>query len=229
MKRIFGLTAALAVLLTATPAAAQMYGSPVYVPVGVSTGINIAGDFGKGMNDASLKTTYYGARASLGLAAFYVMAGVGSVKADDALVPGGTSQTAFGGTLGYNILRLPMTPVKISIQAGAGYIKEGSFKQLDFPVALGIGFSLPTPGVGITPWVAPRLHVRSQDDGTNSETKARFGGSGGVNVSIGMIGIHLAVDYLSIPVPEGATGSSGDYSPLVFGAGLNFGINVPGL
>jgi hypothetical protein len=229
MKRMIGLTAALAVLLTAAPAAAQMYGNPVYVPVGVGTGINIAGDFAKGTNDASLKTTYFGARASLGLAAFYVTAGVGSVKPDSALSGGTESQTTFGGTLGYNILRLPMTPVKISIQAGAGYIKEGEFKQLDFPIALGVGFSLPTPGVGITPWVAPRLHVRSQDDGVDSETKARFGGSAGVNVSIGMIGVHVGVDYLKIPVPEGAPGSSSDYSPWVFGAGLNFGISVPGL
>ena len=53
MKRMIGLTAALAVLLTAAPAAAQMYGNPVYVPVGVGTGINIAGDFAKGTNDAS--------------------------------------------------------------------------------------------------------------------------------------------------------------------------------
>jgi hypothetical protein len=229
MRRLIGLTMTIAALATAAPASAQMLGNPVYVPVGVGTGVNIAGDYAMGMNDASLKTTYFGARVSLGMAAFYVSAGVGSVKADEDLVPGAQSQTAFGGTLGYNILRLPATPVKISIQAGAGYIKEGNFKQLDVPIALGVGLSLPLTGVGITPWIAPRFHARIQDDGTDSETDTRFGASGGVNVSIGMIGVHLALDYLSIPVPEGAGGSASDYSPWVFGGGINFGLSVPGL
>jgi hypothetical protein len=121
-----------------------------------------------------------------------------------------------------------MTPIKISAQAGAGYIKEGDFKRLDFPVALALGVGFPGP-LGITPWVAPRLHVRSTDDGTESVTDTWFGASGGVNLAIGMIGIHVAVDYLNVPVPEGASGSSSDYSPWVVGAGLNIGLNVPGL
>jgi len=227
MKRIIGLVA-VAALAAPAPTLAQMYGNPVYVPVGVSTGVNIAGDYAMGMNDASFKTTYFGARASLGLAAFYVMAGVGSVKPDSALSGGVESQTVFGGTLGYHILRLPMTPVKIAAQAGAGYLKEGTFKQLDVPIAVAVGLSLPGP-LGITPWVAPRVHIRTQDDGTNSQTDTRFGASGGVNVGIGVIGVHLAVDYISFPVPTGATGSASDYSPWVFGAGLSLGLNAPGL
>ena len=122
----------------------------------------------------------------------------------------------------------PMTPIKISAQAGFGYVKEGDFKQYDIPVALAVGVSFPGP-LGITPWVAPRLHVRNQDDGVNSETDTRWGASGGVNVSIGMIGIHLAADYISFSAPEGSGLSSSDVSPWVFGAGLNLGINVPGL
>ena len=228
MKRTIGLTAAVAMLLAAAPAAAQNFGNPVYVPIGVGTGINIAGDFAKGTNDASLKTTYFGGRATLGLAAFYVSASVGSVKPDSALTNGAGSQTSFGGTLGYNILRLPMTPVKISAQAGAGYIKEGDFKQLDFPIAVAIGLKLPGP-LGIAPWVAPRLHIRSQDDGVDSNTDTRFGGSAGVNVSIGMIGIHVAADYISFSAPDGSGLSSSDVSPWVFGGGINIGLNLPGL
>jgi len=228
MKRIIGLTAALAMLLTAAPVAAQVYGNPVYVPVGVGTGINIAGDVAKGTNDASWKTMYYGARASVGFGSFYASAAVGSVKPDSALSDGAGSQTGFGGTLGYHILALPMTPIKVSAQAGAGYIKEGDYKQMDFPIAVALGVSLPGP-LGITPWVAPRLHIRSADDGVNSETDTWFGASGGINVSIGMIGIHLAADYLNVPVPEGAGGTSSDYSPWIFGGGLNIGIKVPGL
>lgn len=229
MKRMIGPTAALAVLLTAAPAAAQSWGNPVYVPIGVGTGFNIAGDFAKGTNDASLKTTYFGGRATLGMAAFYVSASVGSVKPDSALTNGAGSQTSFGGTLGYNILRLPMTMVKISAQAGVGYVKEGDLKRLDVPIAVAIGLSLPGP-LGITPWVAPRLHIRNRDTGVNeSSTDTRFGGSAGVNVSIGMIGFHLAADYISFSAPEGSGLSSSDFSPWVFGGGINIGLNVPGL
>jgi hypothetical protein len=228
MKRMIGLTAALAVLATAAPAFAQMHGNPVYVPVGVGTGVNIAGDFAMGTNDASYKTTYFGARAAVGFGSFFASAGIGSVKADEELVTDPQSQTAFGGNLGYHILRLPMTPIKVTAQAGAGYIKEGEYKQLDFPVALAVGVGLPGP-LGITPWLAPRLHIRSTDVGTESSTDTWFGASGGVNLSIGMIGIHLAADYINVPVPEGAPGSSSDYSPWIFGAGINFGLNVPGL
>lgn len=228
MKRIIGLTAAVATLAVAAPAAAQMVGNPVYVPVGVGTGINIAGDFALGLNDASYKTTYFGARAAVGFSSFYVTGGIGSVKADEDLAPGATSQTAFAGNLGYHILRLPMTPIKVTAQAGAGYLKEGDYKQMDFPIALAVGVSLPGP-LGITPWVAPRVHIRSADDGENTETDTRFGGSAGINLSIGMIGIHLAADYISFSAPEGSGLSASDVSPLVFGAGINIGLNVPGL
>ena len=50
-----------------------------------------------------------------------------------------------------------------------------------------------------------------------------------VEVAIGLIGVHLAVDYLNIPVPEGASGSSSDYSPWIFGGGLSLGLSVPGM
>jgi len=227
MKRTIGLTlAALAVM--AIPAAAQMYGNPVYVPVGMGTGVNIAGDYARGMNDASFKTNYFGARATLGLSAFYVSAGIGSVKGDSALTNGADGQTAFGGSLGYHIIRLPMTPVKVTAQAGAGYLKEGDFKQLDVPIAVALGLSLPGP-LGITPWIAPRLHIRTQDDGTESQTDTRFGASGGVNVSIGMIGIHVAADYVSFSAPEGSGLSASDFSPWRVGAGLSLGISPPGL
>jgi len=229
MKRIIGVIAVLAMVLAAAPAAAQNWGNAVYVPIGVNTGINIAGDFAKGTNDASLRTTYFGGRATLGLAAFYVSASVGSVKPDSALSFGAGSQTSFGGTLGYNILRLPMTPLKISAQAGVGYVKEGDLKRFDFPIAVAFGLKLPGP-LGIAPWVAPRLHIRYVDTGFDlSSTDTRFGGSAGVNLSFGMIGIHLAADYIYFSADEGSGVTSSDVSPWVFGGGLNIGLNVPGL
>lgn len=234
MKRIIGMTVTLAAVLASSPGAAQvqLFGNPVYVPVGQATGINLAGDFGKGLNDASYKTTYFGGRATLGLSFLYITASVGSVKADSALSDGMESEMTYGGSLGFNLLRLPMMPVKISIQAGGNYTKIGEDKQIDVPIALGIGLSLPTPGISVTPWVAPRLHVRAfspASDLLDTSTKARFGGSAGINASFGMIGAHLAVDYLKISPPDGSGLSSGDVSPWVFGAGINLGLSVPGM
>jgi hypothetical protein len=223
MKRMFGLVAAFAVL-AAAPATAQMYGNPVYVPVGVGTGVNIAGDFGRGLNDASGKGNYFGGRVALGLPMLYVMAGAGTYKADGAT----ESQAAFGGSVGLNVLRLPMMPVKVSLQAGAGYLKAGGDKLIDIPVSLGIGLSLPTPGLSITPWVAPRLHVRIFSPASSlldTETDARFGGSAGINAAFGIIGVHLAVDYINVSAPAGAPSAS----PLLFGAGIDVGLRVPGL
>jgi hypothetical protein len=219
MQRIIGLAAVLAVV-SAMPATAQMYGNPVYVPLGVGTGVNIAGDFGRGLNDASGKGNYFGGRVALGLPMLYVQAGAGTYKASGAT----ESFTAFGGAVGVNVLRLPMMPVKVALQAGGGYVKSGGDKLIDIPVSLGIGLALPTPGLSITPWVAPRLHVRIFSPASSvleTETDVRFGGSAGINAAFGIIGVHLAADYIKFP-------GSGT-SPLLFGAGLDVGIKVPGL
>jgi len=219
MKRIIGLTAALAMLLTAAPAAAQMFGNPVYVPVGMGTGVNIAGDFGLGLNDASLKTTYFGGRATLALPFFYVTAGVGSVKPSEDLVGAAEREMTYGGNIGFKLLNLPLLPVKVAAQAGAGYLKSGDFKQIDIPVAVALGLSFPM--VPVKPWIAPRLHVRHASGGGASDTDVRFGASAGINATFGLFGVHAALDYLKIP-------GSGT-SPLVFGAGASVGLSVPGL
>jgi hypothetical protein len=219
MKRIIGLTTVFAMLTAAVPAAAQMYGNPVYVPVGMGTGVSLAGDFGRGLNDASLKTTYFGARASVALPFFYVTAGVGSVKPDEDLVGATESEMTFGGNVGFKILNLPLLPVKVAAQAGAGYLKSGDYKQLDIPVALALGLSFPM--VPVKPWIAPRLHVRLADAGGVSDTEVRFGGSLGVNASFGPLGVHAALDYIKFP--------GSDTSPLVLGAGASVGLTLPGL
>jgi hypothetical protein len=226
MKRVSGVAAVIAVLAAAAPAAAQMYGNPVYVPIGVGTGVNIAGDYGRGLNDASGKGNYFGGRVALGLPMLYVTAGAGTYKPDGAT----ESEMTFGGAIGLNVLRLPMMPVKVSVQAGAGYMNAGGDKFIGIPVSLAVGVALPTPGLSITPWVAPRLHVQIVSPASSvleTETDFRFGGSAGINAAFGLIGVHLAVDYINVPAPAG--GSSGDVSPLVFGAGLDIGIKVPGL
>jgi hypothetical protein len=219
MTRMSGWMIGLAVLVTAAPASAQMIGNPVYVPVGMGTGVSLAGDFGLGLNDASFKTTYFGARASLALPFFYVTAGFGSVKPDEDLVGPAESEMTYGGNIGFKVLNLPLMPVKVAAQAGAGYLKSGEYKQLDVPIALALGLSFPM--LPVKPWVAPRLHVRYADEAGTSDTDVRFGGSAGINVAFGLLGVHAAVDYIKFP--------GSDTSPLVFGAGASVGLSLPGL
>jgi hypothetical protein len=63
MKRFVGGIAvlALALGLTASVASAQMHGLPVYGAVG-GVGVTIMGDYGRGLNDESGKTNYFGGR-----------------------------------------------------------------------------------------------------------------------------------------------------------------------
>ena len=225
MKRSLVGLASLALALSASTATAQMIGNPVYVPIGMGTGVSLAGDYGRGLNNASGKGNYFGGRVTLGLPFFYVMAGAGTFKAKGAA----SSQTAFGADIGMNLLDLPLVPVKVSAQAGGGYVKSGSYKQLDVPIAVAIGLSLPTPGIGITPWVAPRVHIQHTSGAGASSTDVRFGGSAGINAHFGMLGVHAAVDYISFKAPAGSGLSSGDVSPLVFGIGASLGLTVPGL
>jgi hypothetical protein len=222
MKRSLVGLASLALALSASSATAQMVGNPVYVPIGMGTGVSIDGDYGRGLNTASGKGDYFGARVTLGLPFFYVMAGAGTLKTADR-------QTVFGADVGMNLLDLPLVPVKVSAQAGGGYVKSGSYKQFDVPIAIAIGLSLPTPGVGVTPWIAPRVHVQHTSDTGVSNTDVRFGGSAGINVHFGMLGVHAAVDYISFKAPAGSGLSSSDVSPLVFGIGASLGLTVPGL
>lgn len=222
MRRVIGLMVGLVVAGAAQPAAAQMAGNPVYVPVGMGTGVNIAGDFGRGLNDASGKTTYFGGRATLSLPFLYVTAGAGMVKPSEDFVPGAESELALGGAVGLNVFNLPLVPVKVAAQVGAGYLSSGDGKQYDLPVSVAIALKLPTPGLSISPWVAPRLHVRRLDPGVgDADTHARFGASGGVNAMFGMVGVHLAADYVRF--------ESSDVSPWIFGAGLSLGLTLPGL
>lgn len=230
MRRLIGPVVGIALVLAALPATAQMAGNPVYVPVGTGTGIRLAGDFGRGLNDASAKTTYFGGRATLGLPMLYVTAGAGLVKPSEDFVPGAESDLAFGAAVGLHVLNLPLVPVKVSAQVGAGYLKSGDDKQYDLPVSVGVALKLPTPGLSISPWLAPRLHVRRFDPAVGeADTDARIGASGGVNATFGMIGVHLAADYVRFSAPEGSGLSSSDVSPWIFGAGLSVGLTVPGL
>ena len=105
MKQILGGIAlgALMLGLSIQPAAAQMHGFINYPAIG-GVGVKISGDYGRGLNDESLKSNYFGGRAELGIPFVNFWAGIGSVKADDDFVVGeNSSEISYGGGAAFNL------------------------------------------------------------------------------------------------------------------------------
>lgn len=217
MKASFGrLSAVVGILaLFASPALAQMIGNPVYFSPKQGVGLTIAGDYGRGINDASGKTNYFGGRATLGLPMFAITLGAGSAKAS-----GLSSVTSFGGDAAVTVLKGPAVPVSVSLQAGAAYSSVSGVKTLHVPAGAALAFNVKSPSASIEPWVAPRVDYVSVKVGGLSANDTKFGASGGVNVGLPSgLGFHAAVDYLNI--------SGG--SPIMVGAGVHYTIKIPSL
>jgi len=235
MKRLFGGLALVAVLVgvTALPAAAQMHGAPVWGTM-PGPGVTLYGDFATALNDDAKPISgetpiYFGGRAELGLPMFTVWAGFGSYN------PGGDGaekQTPFGGGVGVNIIKGPMVPVMVTLEAGVGYLKESGateaedFKTLAVPIGARIGINVPSAGVGIKPWITPRAHIMNNSFGGESETKVGFGVNAGLAVQLLMgLGIEASVDWMSITLFEGAEA----WKPLTLGVAAFYRISVPSL
>jgi hypothetical protein len=191
-----------------------MGGNPVYFTP-PSTGLTIAGDFGRGLNNASGKANYFGGRLVLGLPMVTVGVGGGTLRS------GGSGVTEFGGHAGVKVFGLPASGVSISVQAGLGYVKTGGITNLTIPAGVTLGFKPPSPGVSFEPWVnAGVRHLRQSGGAGPSASTTKMGASGGVNVGLPMgLGFHAALDYTNI--------SGG--SPFLVGAGVHYKISVPGL
>ena len=236
MKRFLGGLALVAALsLGAGAAHAQIFNMPVFFSPAFGTGVGIYGDFGTGLNDDAKifgideAPQTIGGHAVLGLSKFTIMAGVGSVNSK---VTGADKELSYGGNLGLTIYRTPASMVVVNIQAGAGYIKfgdgAGAVKQWNFPIGVGLALDLPVVGWFVEPWIAPRVHIFSTDDGTGSETDVGFGLSGGINANLLLgIGAWAALDWLTITPGDDPAATS--ISPLVLGLGLSWKFSVPGL
>jgi len=213
----------LALGLVASPAAAQLLNDPVYINPNMGTGLSIAGDIGYGVNNASGKATSFNGRATLGLPMFQVTLGGGVMRPKG----GGTTIANFMGQAGLKVLgSTPAMPVNVAIFAGAGYASKSGDKTTTIPAGVAIGLKLPSPGVSVEPWVAPRInyiHFSPATGTSSSETK--FGVSGGVNVNLpGGFGFQAAADYIARSSVAGVS-----MAPLVISGGLHYTFSVPGL
>jgi hypothetical protein len=220
MKRYIGVIAvvALALGLVVEAASAQLAGNPVYA-INPGVGITLAGDFGRGLNDESGKTNFYGGRVVLGvpMLSFWVGGGVWDPRT------GGDKQTALGGGAAINLIKAPILPVALTLQVGAATVSCGD-DCTDISAVAGpaLKVNVPNPAIGIEPWIMPRVQVFRESDGGISDTEAGFGVSGGLNINMPMgLGLHVVADWSSIGDPA--------VKPLVGGIGLHYKIAVPSL
>lgn len=210
MKRTW-LLMALA-LGAAAPASAQLLGMPVWNSPSGGSGLTISGDYGK-PSSGSGGGSAFGGRATLGLGTLSVTAGLDSYKPS-----GGSSSTSFGGDVAFRVIGGPLVPVKINVQGGAAHTSAGS-GLTQVTGAVGIGVTLPMPGISIEPYVSPGIrYTKIGAIGLSpSTTGTNFGFAIGANVGFGMLGIHLAYDHSKF---AGATQS-------IFGIGAHLALKVP--
>ncbi len=224
MRYSTGLALAAIVLGLTRGAEAQVRGIPVYNS-GVSTGLTLAGEFGV-PNTVSGGGVAYGGSARLGFGPL----GVTAMAVESNPKGVGGNFLSLGATGNLKLLGGPLIPLSVTLQGGVGYAKNplvaqpsgttGDITELRFPIGLGIAMSLPNPVLAIKPWLAPRVDiVRASAQGA-SATKAAFAISGGVELNLlSGIGIHAGYDWSR---RDGVTYGT-------FGAGLHYGLRVPGL
>jgi hypothetical protein len=211
MKRTWILVAAAALAVGgAAPASAQFFGMPVWNSPSGGSGLTINGDYGK-PNSGSGGGSAFGGRATLGLGTLSVTAGADSYKPS-----GGSSTTSFGGDVAFRVIGGPLVPVKINIQGGAAHGSVSGTGITNVTGAVGIGVTLPMPGISIEPYISPGIRY-NKIGGALGSSSTNFGFAIGANVGFGMLGVHLAYDHSKV---SGQTVS-------IFGIGAHLALKVP--
>ena len=237
--------AALAACALAQPVAAQLAATPVYFSPKQPTGLTLALDFGStlylkydgvkyAVGGQAVKPNNLGGRAALGLPFITLGVGVGSYNPD---ISGAEKSLQFMGSAALKLFSPPLVPIGLSLQAGAGYLKQGSgasqVKTISVPIGVGVAVKPPTPGLSVEVWGAPRVQLVAVSVVGSSRAQAGIGASGGVNLGMPMgLGLHVAVDYTKLSAKASA-GTGGLTLPeaqgLVLGVGLHYTFTIPGL
>jgi hypothetical protein len=223
--RIAAAVAVMGVLVD--PASAQLAGNPVYA-INPGVGVTLNADFGGGVNDESGQPNYFGGRVVLGIPMASAWVGGGLLDDRD---PTTDNEATLGGGVAFNIIKAPMLPVALSLQAGGATVGCGTdCSYLDLVAGPSIKVNVPTAGIGIEPWLMPRVHLRRLTFLGVSVTQTGFGASGGVNVDLPMgFGIHAVVDFADFATERSGALSLHGASPLTAGIGLHYKITVPSL
>lgn len=225
MKRFFGVIAvlALAMGLVAEATSAQLHGNPVYA-INPGVGITLAGDFGKGLNDDSEKGRFIGGRIVLGVPMVSFWVGAGQYDPTGGL----EKETTIGGGAAINLIKAPILPVALTLQVGGATVSCGDdCSGLNVFAGPALKVNIPTPGIGIEPWIMPRVNMSRAGE---SITRKGIGASGGVNINLPMgLGVHAVVDFAKFGETTSGLMTALESSPMTAGIGLHYKIAVPSL
>ena len=237
MKRftMFGVALTLGLALVAGPVAAQMNSIPVYHNPKGGSGLLLAADFGKGVNDDSGKNTAFAFRTGFGVGPVTFGASIGTVN--PMVGTERQSETQWMANMGLRLFGGGLAPVSLSLQGGVGVINVdgsgSSAKIVSVPVGLGLGFTVPAPTFNFEPWIATRVQYTRNEIDTFNANQVGWGVSAGMDFSFLLgLGIHIAGDWEMNPLEafEGVTGLElPETKPFTFGIGLNSRISIPGL
>ena len=216
MKRLIVVAAAvaLAVLVGAGTVRAQLPGIPVY-NTPVSSGFTIAADIGF-PNEATGLGTSYAITGAFGTGLFGFTGSIGGTKVEAI----NKTQVTVGGTANWKIFGGPLIPLAVNVQAGVAYW-EGALasKNLHVPVGVSAMLTIPTPGMAIKPWIAPRVDFSQVKVGEVTSDQTEFAISLGLDLAfLNGLGVHAAYDWMRV---EGTTLST-------IGVGLNYALKTPG-
>ena len=200
--------AALAVFAGARTVRAQLPGIPVYNTV-VPAGFGIAADVGFPSSSTGLGTSY-AIMGAFGTGVFGFTGSIGGTKVEVT----DKTQVTVGGTASWKVFGGPLIPLAVNLQAGVAYW-EGAVdsKNLHVPVGVSAILTIPTPGMAIKPWIAPRVDFSQTKVGDVTSDQTEFAFSIGLDLAfLNGLGARAAYDWMK---SEGSTLST-------IGVGLNY-------
>ena len=210
-----------ALLLSATPAAAQFLGMPVWNSPKGGSGITVYGDVGVPDSDYG-KGTAFGARGAVGFGNLGFSLGLASWEPEDA----GESVMSYGGQVSFRVFGGALMPISINLQGSIGWSDEkaGLPKSTRAIAAAGVGANIPfvglevyaSPGVRYTDYGDLDVPGLPTEPGSND---TNFGMAIGASARFGLFGAHLAYDFENT---DGGTVS-------VIGLGASLGFSLPGM
>jgi hypothetical protein len=231
MKRftMFGAALTLGLALIAGPAVAQMNSIPVYHNPKGGSGLLLAVDAGKGLNEDSGKNVAFAFRTGFGVGPVTFGASIGTVN--PVVGTERQTETQWMANMGLRLFGGGLAPVALSLQGGVGVLSSGDDKVVNVPIGLGLGFTVPAPAFNFEPWIATRVQYTRNEISLFDANQVGWGVSAGMNFSFLMgLGFHIAGDWETNPLEALTAGLDlPKTTPFVLGIGLNYSITIPGL
>jgi hypothetical protein len=211
--RCGSIIAALILLSLAAPARAQLLGLPVWNDPNTGTGITLSGDVG--FPDADGFGTVYAGRANLGVGGLQIGVTAGTHEPE-----GSDRVSSLGGSLGVRLIGGTVLPFAINAQGGFSTEDSDVGRFTRATASIGLGVSTPVPGMALQAWLSPGVRfLRHPSGGVDGrETDTNFGAAVGASLGMGIVGIHVGVDYEN---------AAGDLSETTVGVGVHIGFKAP--